>query len=105
MSKISINTEKYIKNKIKEVEINGNNFTVRKPGAGEQLDSLENIRVLNNLKKENGYNWLWIWTGGDYKLMNLWIIGSQSLIFTIFAVFIQWKWKFIISIHIFSPNC
>lgn len=51
MSKISINTEKYIKNKIKEVEINGNNFTVRKPGAGEQLDSLENIRVLNNLKK------------------------------------------------------
>ena len=88
MSKISINTEKYIKNKIKEVEINGNNFTVRKPGAGEQLDSLENIRVLNNLKKENGYNWLWIWTGGDYKLMNLWIIGSQSLIFTIFAVFV-----------------
>jgi hypothetical protein len=51
MSKISINTEKYIKNKIKEVEINGNNFTVRKPGAGEQLDSLENIRVLNNSKK------------------------------------------------------
>ena len=51
MSKILINTEKYIKNKIKEVEINGNNFTVRKPGAGEQLDSLENIRVLNNLKK------------------------------------------------------
>lgn len=35
MSKILINTEKYIKNKIKEVEINGNNFTVRKPGAGE----------------------------------------------------------------------
>ena len=51
MSKILINTEKYIKNKIKEVEINGNNFTVRKPGAGEQLDSLENIRVLDNLKK------------------------------------------------------
>ena len=51
MSKISINTEKYIKNKIKEVEINGNNFTVRKPGAGEQLDSRENIRVLNNSKK------------------------------------------------------
>ena len=51
MSKILINTEKYIKNKIKEVEINGNNFTVRKAGAGEQLDSLENIRVLDNLKK------------------------------------------------------
>ncbi len=51
MSKISINTEKYIKNKIKEVEINGNNFTVRKPGVGEQLDSLESIRVLNNFKK------------------------------------------------------
>ena len=51
MSKISINTEKYIKNKVKEVEIDENSFTVRKPSAGEQLDSLENIRVLNNLKK------------------------------------------------------
>ncbi len=41
MSKISISTTKYTKNKTREVEIDGTNFIVRKPGAGEQLDSFE----------------------------------------------------------------
>lgn len=50
MSKISISTTKYTKNKTREVEIDGINFTVRKPGAGEQLDSLENAREMNKLK-------------------------------------------------------
>ena len=50
MSKISISTIKYIKNKTREVKIDGINFTVRKPGAGEQLDSFENMREMNKLK-------------------------------------------------------
>ena len=50
MSKISISTTKYTKNKTREVEIDGINFIVRKPGAGEQLDSLENAREMNKLK-------------------------------------------------------
>lgn len=50
MSKISISTTKYTKNKTREVEIDGVNFIVRKPGAGEQLDSLENVREMNKLK-------------------------------------------------------
>lgn len=50
MSKISISTTKYTKNKTREVEIDGINFIVRKPGAGEQLDSLENVREMNKLK-------------------------------------------------------
>ena len=50
MSKISISTTKYSKNKTREVEIDGINFIVRKPGAGEQLDSLENVREMNKLK-------------------------------------------------------
>lgn len=52
MSRISISTSKYIKSKIKEVEIDGVIFTVRKPGAGEQLDSLENMRAMNKLKAQ-----------------------------------------------------
>lgn len=50
MSKISISTTKYIKNKTREVEIDGVSFIVRKPGAGEQLDSFENMREMNKLK-------------------------------------------------------
>lgn len=50
MSKISISTTKYTKNKTREVEIDGINFIVRKPGAGEQLDSFENMREMNKLK-------------------------------------------------------
>ena len=50
MSKISISTTKYTKNKTREVEIDGISFIVRKPGAGEQLDSLENAREMNKLK-------------------------------------------------------
>ncbi len=51
MSKISISTDKYIQDNIKEVVIDGIDFKVKKPGAGFQLDTMAVFRESMNAQK------------------------------------------------------